>query len=48
MGRAATSSACKRLARMFSEETAIQQNDGVDMLPLELGLLRTSSMSYRG
>ena len=24
---------------MLSEETTIQQNDGVDMLPLELGLL---------
>ena len=29
-------------------ETAIQQNDGVDMLPLELGLLRASTLCLSG
>ena len=33
---------------MLSEETAIQQNDGVDMLPLELGLLRASILCLSG
>ena len=36
------------LAAMLSEETAIQQNDGVDMLPLELGLLRASILCLSG
>ena len=33
---------------MLSEETAIQQIDGVDMLPLELGLLRASILCLSG
>ena len=32
---------------MLSEKReAMQQNDGVDMLPLELGLLRASTYNY--
>ena len=44
MGRAATSS----VRDLLSEETAIQQNDGVDLLPLELGLLKASILCLSG
>jgi len=33
---------------MLSEKRAIQQSDGVDMLPLELGLLRASTLCLSG
>ena len=32
---------------MLSKETAIQQNDGIDILPIEIGLLRPSLSGAR-
>ena len=44
MRRAATSS----VRDLLSEETAIQQNDGVDLLPLELSLVKASILCLSG
>ena len=48
MGIVATSSVRDLLQCWVRRETAIQQNDGVDMLPLELGLLRASILCLSG